>query len=172
MGRLMAVPDGPIYLDTNVFMFAFEETSERSDLLNRLFSVSFGRGIPAFATSELTIAELLVHPFRRQDTPLIEHYQRTVRSSQWLMVMPVNREILETSARLRAEGRKLKLPDAIHVATAFAARARHILTADEGIRFEGDRVAIAATSLGTGEADRLLRPDIPTLTTLLESVSP
>ncbi|TCQ11519.1 putative nucleic acid-binding protein [Rhizobium sp. PP-F2F-G36] len=167
----MADSDGPIYLDTNVFIFASEETSERSDLLNRLFSLSFGRPVPAFATSELTIAELLVHPFKRQDTQLIEQYQRTVRSSQWLMVVPVNREILEQSARLRAEGRKLKLPDAIHVATALAAKARHILTADEGIRFQGDGVG-AATSSGTDEADRLLRPDIPTLTTLLESLSP
>ena len=25
MGQLMAVPDGPIYLDTNVFMFAFDQ---------------------------------------------------------------------------------------------------------------------------------------------------
>ncbi|TCP89614.1 putative nucleic acid-binding protein [Rhizobium sp. PP-CC-2G-626] len=167
----MADSDGPIYLDTNVFIFASEETSERSDLLNRLFSLSFGRPVPAFATSELTIAELLVHPFKRQDTQMIEQYQRTVRSSQWLMVVPVNREILEQSARLRAEGRKLKLPDAIHVATALAAKARHILTADEGIRFQGDGVG-AATPSGTDEADRLLRPDIPTLTTLLESLSP
>ncbi|CZT33756.1 type II toxin-antitoxin system VapC family toxin [Rhizobium sp. 9140] len=167
----MADSDGPIYLDTNVFIFASEETSEQSDLLNRLFSLSFGRPVPAFATSELTIAELLVHPFKRQDAHLIEHYQQIVRSSQWLMVVPVDREILEQSARLRAEGRKLKLPDAIHVATAHAAKARRILTADEGIRFQGDGVD-AATSPGTDEADRLLRPDIPTLTTLLESLSP
>lgn len=166
----MADSDGPIYLDTNVFIFASEETSERSDLLNRLFSLSFGKAVPAFATSELTIAELLVHPFKRRDTQMIEQYQRTVRSSQWLMVVPVNREILEQSAHLRAEGRKLKLPDAIHVATALAAKARHILTADEGIRFQGDGVGVA-TSSGTDEADRLLRPDIPTLTTLLESLS-
>lgn len=51
-----------------------------------------------------------------------------------IRVEPTTREIAARSARLRAQhGRRLRLPDAIVVATADVLRARRLLTTDAGI---------------------------------------
>jgi predicted nucleic acid-binding protein len=52
-----------------------------------------------------------------------------LRSSSTLQVVPITREVLVTAARLRAE-QGLKLPDAIHAATAQLTNCQQFLTND------------------------------------------
>lgn len=106
-----------IYLDTNVFIAAYETRGARSDhawwILNAIEAKEF------FAvTSELTLAELLVGPLGDGDQELAARYQDIVSSGEGLDVVPVNRNVLVEAAMLRSFSRSLKLPDAIHVATA------------------------------------------------------
>lgn len=93
-------------------------------------------------TSEITLAECLVKPFADKDIFAVEAYMAFLGEQPGLPVVPISRSILLSAARLRAET-KLKLPDAIHVATAKWAECSAFITNDRGIRHEdGLRVII------------------------------
>ena len=57
--------------------------------------------------------------------------------SAWLSVLPVERTILIEAARLQAQ-LTLRLPDAIHVATAVAAGCSTLLSNDRRLRVPAD----------------------------------
>ena len=78
-----------LYLDTNAFIFAVEEQSERSNLLMDLFSASEAADRAMLITSELTLAEVLVKPYRNLEDELISRYDAMIRDSAWLDVQPV-----------------------------------------------------------------------------------
>jgi predicted nucleic acid-binding protein len=106
-----------IYLDTNVFIAAYEARGARSDhawwILDAVETGEF-----LAVTSELTLAEVLVGPLQDGDEELAGHYHNIVASDDGLDVAPVDRKVLIEAAMLRSFSRSLKLPDAIHVATA------------------------------------------------------
>lgn len=80
-------------------------------------------------TSELTLAEVLVKPIRENNAGLRDQYERILRTSRVLTVLPITRDVLVAAATLRA-GSSLKLPDAIHAATSIAANCTTHLTND------------------------------------------
>ena len=121
-----------IYLDTNVFIYALEEHPDYVDALAELFDeVDSGR--LTAVTSELTLAEALVKPMTQRDRALQEAYERAVQPGDSLEVVLVSRSVLIQAARLRATT-SLKLPDAIHVATAQIARCDTLLTNDQRLK--------------------------------------
>ena len=76
------------------------------------------------------------------------------------------------SAELRARYRNLKLPDAIHLSAAIAAGCSHFLTGDEGL---SGQMEIVDSRLGTARKSlsiHVIRPDEPTLASLLQSPIP
>ncbi len=81
-------------------------------------------------TSELTLAEALVKPFASGRDDLRQAYLDTLRSGGSLVVAAVSREILIDAARLRGQHQALKLPDAIHAATAQAHGVEFFVTND------------------------------------------
>lgn len=83
-------------------------------------------------TSELTLLETLVAPYRENNQNLIAAYE-TLLTSTDIDLCPVSLDILRRSAKLRA-GQKLKTPDAIHAATAFSANCTHFVTNDPGFK--------------------------------------
>lgn len=87
-------------------------------------------------TSEITMAECLVKPFAEKDIFAIEAYMAFVGEQASLPVVPISRPILLSAAQLRAETR-LKLPDAIHLATAKWAECSAFVTNDRSIK-DGD----------------------------------
>ena len=91
-------------------------------------------------TSEITLAECLVKPFADKNIPAIEIYISLLGEQPSLPVIPISRMILLSAARLRAETR-LKLPDAIHVATAKWAGCTAFITNDRRVR-EGSGVPV------------------------------
>lgn len=123
-----------IYLDTNAFVRAFEgaEDDPISEALVQLFGAEPPDGAPVFLTSEVALCEILVKPLKKGEASLVEHYDALMKSSEWLHVEPVSRDVLISAASLRART-GLKLPDAIHVSTAVQYGCTHFLTADEGI---------------------------------------
>lgn len=161
-----------IYIDTNILISGFEDKSERGDIIGRLFSQAMEQMETPLRTSELTISELLVRPFENRDDRLIQEY-RSAFASSWLQAAPVDRNILELAALIRARRKRVKLPDAIHMATALTSNCTHFLTNDAG--FEGLAESLTGTSenwLGNWLPPKLLRPDLPTLTSLLQSIAP
>jgi predicted nucleic acid-binding protein len=162
---------GAICLDTNVFIMAFEMRSEVSDQLTQIFDRLDGQPEARLVTSELTLSELLVRPIRENDAQRVEQYEAFIAQSRWLNVLPVARSTLYVAATLRAQISNLKLPDAIHIATALGTSCSHILTSDNGIR------GIYSLHKGAQLAEpdpkplTVIRPDAPTLSSILQSLA-
>jgi predicted nucleic acid-binding protein len=157
---LMMQDVGSVYLDTNVFIAAFEADDAAAEKAAQLISMTRYLRRKSLVTSEMTLAELLVLPFRRGDVSLIASYSGLLSSDNTIDVRPADREIFIKSAGLRCNNPSLKLPDAVHLATAILAGCTHMLTADKGIK-----------PLIWGIPFTILRPDKPTLTALIESLS-
>jgi predicted nucleic acid-binding protein len=117
-----------LYLDVNVFIYAMEDLAPLAtvavDVLKLLDS-----GAASAATSELSLAECLVKPIRVDNASLVRVYLQTFGSGPHLTVVPITRDILIAAARLRAVS-SLKLPDAIHLATAALAHCDCVITND------------------------------------------
>ena len=120
-----------VYLDTNIFIYALEGYSAFRPVLTTLFEALDQKALTA-VTSELTLAEALVKPLLDQHAEREAAYLQLLQSTASLMVVPVSREVLIAAAHLRAES-NLKLPDAIHVATAQLTACTYFLTNDSRI---------------------------------------
>ncbi|MDO9417868.1 type II toxin-antitoxin system VapC family toxin [Pararhizobium sp.] len=158
-----------IYLDTNAFIFAVEEQSERSSLLIKLFSSSEEAENVLFVTSELTLAEVLVKPYRNVQEELIDRYDNMIRDSAWLEVQPVVRPTLWYASVLRSQS-QLKLPDAIHLSTAFGSECTHFLTDDRALRVV-DELRHTRFGMTKMKSIEMVPLTIPALTSLLKSLA-
>ena len=162
---------GTIYLDTNIFIMAFETRNEASDRLSEIFAKVDSRSAIHFLTSELTLSELLVRTIRENDTQGIDQYETLFAPGHWLRARPVTRSTLSVAATLRAQNAYLKLPDAIHVATALHEKCSHILTNDRGIKGTYSlHLRVEASSPPTTPLT-VIRPDAPTLSSILQGLA-
>ncbi|MEZ5786385.1 MAG: type II toxin-antitoxin system VapC family toxin [Xanthobacteraceae bacterium] len=110
-----------IYLDANLFVEALEGMNALSEACWRLLE-SGDQGRNSLFTSELSLAEVLVKPLERDEATLAQRYLDLIQSRAGFLVAPVDRSILVFAAHIRkdalARDRSVKLPDAIHLATA------------------------------------------------------
>lgn len=81
-------------------------------------------------SSTITLLEVLVHPYRKEDKELANAYRNILLSSENFLILPVVEEIAERAAELRAEY-GIKTPDAIQVATGIFGGAEVFLTNDD-----------------------------------------
>lgn len=126
-----------VYLDTNVFIFAFEGDVAVSERVKPLVD-AFRSHPGSVVTSELTLAEVLAESARPRSPILKRLYLDFIIWSGIVDLVPIGRNILFDSVDLRsvhksAHGRKLELPDAIHLATAIQKKCHYFISADEGI---------------------------------------
>ena len=119
------------YLDTNVIISVIEATNALGSAQAR-FIERVDAGEVEACTSELTLAECLVKPFAARDLVAIRAFLTFLDGRPVLPVLPIDRAILLSAARLRAQLGN-KLPDAIHVATALAAGCDLFVTSDKGV---------------------------------------
>lgn len=128
MVLLNAIQGKIFYLDTNIFIYAIEGYPDFVDELSQLFDNIDSGNFKAF-TSELTLAEVLVKPLMDGNLEIQAVYQQALQSSEVLEVVVVSRDVLIEAARLRAVA-NLRLPDAIHGATAILSGCETFLTND------------------------------------------
>jgi predicted nucleic acid-binding protein len=127
-----------VYLDTNAIIAIIEGPSADDTGIQRFWTRGLGGDNLQFHTSELSFAELLVIPYRDGNRSLADGYVGFLQEDV-ITVHPVSRAVLDVAAVIRSE-RRMKLPDAIHLATATSARCTHFLTFDRGISdFHGRR---------------------------------
>ncbi len=164
----MTAPRG-IYWDTNVVVALMEQSGIVHDLLWAILEMIEKKPVYV-STSALTFAELKVKPLQQQNFELLRTYEEWSSSRSWLDIWSITPPILDGAALLRATRGGLKLPDAIHLATALHSRCTHFLTADKGI---GDITDLVHPVSGPLDITPLtiLRPDEPTLTSLLKSMA-
>ncbi len=87
-------------------------------------------------TSSLTLAEVLVHPFRNQRFDLAAEYRQLLLGARNLRTIPVSPAIAEQAGELRPRF-SFRTPDAIQVATAIQAGAEWFITNDKKLRVPG-----------------------------------
>lgn len=130
---------GPkVYLDANFFIYALEAVEPWAKVAREILA-ALDHGELTAVTSELSLAECLVKPLELGQTDNVEAYLALLKDRRSLSVPPVHREILVEAARLRARSR-IKLPDAIHAATALRKGCSSFLTNDDRLRIEGIEV--------------------------------
>jgi len=118
-------------LDTAPLIYFVEEHPVYLPVVDPFFE-AVERGDIQAVTSTLTLAEVLVHPYRHGNQSLARHYSRILLNSRNLKTLPVSSEIAAEAARIRATY-GLKTPDAIQLATARVGNATAFLSNDEGL---------------------------------------
>jgi predicted nucleic acid-binding protein len=133
-----------VYLDSNVFIGAVEGTAPDAGAIRALLALADSRpGL--LATSELSLAEVSVIPFehmnlspagstasRRADPAVLARdYGDLIADRPGMLLAHVDRSVLTRAAQVRAADKIIRLPDAIHVATAELCGCTHFLTADK-----------------------------------------
>ncbi len=122
-----------VYFDANIFIYALEGISPFSEELRDVFK-SVDNGQLTALTSELSLAECMVKPFMEKDSAKQATFEKTFTTSDTFEVIPVSRPILKEAALLRATYTALRLPDAIHLATALFRQCTIFLTNDSRMK--------------------------------------
>jgi predicted nucleic acid-binding protein len=123
---LSGLPENPLLLvDAAPVIYRLERHPSLAQRFAPVFDL-LNTGRARFAVTTIAIAEVLAGPFKRGDEALAQRY-RTVLES-W-RVVELNADLAEDAARLRGPF-KLKLPDAIQVASALAINADALVTHD------------------------------------------
>ena len=121
-----AFPAGSLLLvDSAPIIYTLEAHPKFAGRYASLFA-RHAAGELSLAVTTITIAEVLIGPFGAGEESLAKRYRSVLESWQ---VVELTAEIAETAARLRAK-LKLKLPDAIQVASALAVNADALVTHD------------------------------------------
>lgn len=117
-----------VYFDTNCIIYLLERSPTWEALvIARLAKLR--ASADELAVGELSRAECLIGPFRCGDTGLEARY-RAFFADPDVISLPVTVAVLERAARLRAKYHQIKLPDALHLATAIEHGCGFFVTAD------------------------------------------
>ncbi|MGH6768446.1 MAG: type II toxin-antitoxin system VapC family toxin [Xanthobacteraceae bacterium] len=152
----MVTPVRPrVYLDANVFIAAFETQGAHSDHAWWILNAIEGGDLFG-VTSELTLAEILVGPMQDGDDELVQRYQDIISPAECFEVGTVTRAVLIEAGTLRSARRAMRLPDAIHVASARIGGCRFIVSDDRRMSFapEMQVVPLGPFALDIIRADR------------------
>jgi len=98
-------------------------------------------------SSDLALAEVLVKPMADARIDLQEAYKTALQNGGNLNLAPISRSILIEAARLRARYAVLKLPDAIHAATAISAQCNYFVSNDQRFAVVRDLAVLPFTEL-------------------------
>ena len=132
MAGLTALAGKKIYLDANIIIYLMEGFEPFAPILSQLLE-AIEAGQITCVTSEMTLAEVLVRPFKQEVVGLVKVYTDALNDKRLLTLQPVAYQTLMDAAFARAET-GMKLPDAIHVATAVQSSCDVFLTNDKGIK--------------------------------------
>ena len=125
--RLWAnLPQGAsVLVDTAPWIYVLESHPQFADRFVGLFEAA-AKGHVLIALSTITLAEVLTGPFKAGQTALAKRYEKALLQYR---VVDVSAPIAALAAQLRAQYR-LKLPDALQLATALDLGATALVTHD------------------------------------------
>ena len=116
MGLIADAGEGPVALDTPVFIYFIEEDDRFLPLVDPLFE-AIDRGELEAVTSGLTLMETLVLPYQQGERGLADRYEALLTRGRGLRLLELTAPLLRTAAELRAES-GIKTPDALQLAAA------------------------------------------------------
>jgi predicted nucleic acid-binding protein len=118
-----------LYWDASAFITMVENGGVLSERLGTLLEFAIDEEI-SIVTNELTLAELLVRPLREANEDRVYVYRDLIKAAGGIDVRSVSRDILLMTAQIRADHPTIKLPDAVHVATAETSGCEDFLSGD------------------------------------------
>ena len=121
-----------LYIETAPFIYYTERRVGYVEKMQRVF-LAVDQGHILVSTSVVTLVETLMKPLQATNVMLIDRYRQMFYRTQSITLLPVTAQIAESAAYLRARY-NLRTPDALHVATALAARCDAFLTNDLAIK--------------------------------------
>ena len=121
-----------VYFDTNIIIYLIEGLPEYEHQLGEIGFLLERDKLQSF-TSELSLCECLVKPFKSNATKAIDLFRSFLEDSDCFELLAIDKNILIQSAYISAKT-GMKTPDAIHVATAIASHCDTFLTNDKSIR--------------------------------------
>lgn len=129
---LAAIPDGSLVtLDTAPIIYYLQDHPQFAPRFAPVFdAVSQGR--LQVVISAVTLAEVMSGPLRDGNEILASQYREVLTRSPGWQIVSVDEEVAAEAARLRARYR-LRLPDAIQVATAVLSRSYALITHDSAL---------------------------------------
>jgi predicted nucleic acid-binding protein len=133
VGPLTLPPSGLVYVDANAVIYSVEHVEPYLTLLTPLWTTS-GPTSFQIVTSELTLPEVLIRPFRTNNARLETEFRKLLQQTADVRLAPITQGVLERGARLRAAVPSLRTPDAIHAATALIEDCALLVTNDPGFR--------------------------------------
>lgn len=116
-------------IDTNVFIYHFQQHPEFNSLSEKLFNLLAYNKIQAI-TSIITLIELLAY---KESSQKIKTLREEFLSTPNLITMDINQEIGFSAAEIRREY-GFRLPDALQLATCMHANAKAFITNDSGLK--------------------------------------
>ena len=131
MGPLDLPAAGLVYIDANGFIYSVERIEPYRTLLEPMWQQAQDGNI-SIVSSPVLVIEVLVKPFRVGNTE-IEMQYREMFASNAVSLLDAPHAMFEDAGRLRAET-GLKIPDALHVATALRAGCALFVTNDTDFR--------------------------------------
>lgn len=121
-----------IALDTSIFIYYLEDSPRYLNLAKEVFDSIGGAGHMA-STSTVTMAELLVKPYRDSNPTRARAIYGLFASHPRIEWIAPHLLIAQTAAKIRAAHR-LKIPDALQAATAVHASATGLIANDAVFR--------------------------------------
>ena len=118
-------------IDTAPIIYLIETHPDYDGLVTEIFR-RIDQGIITGFTSAITLTEVLTHPLKHGQIHLQREYRDLLLHSANFHTLPVNAEIAEQAAGLRARY-GFRTPDALQVAVAKAAKCQVFLTNDKAI---------------------------------------
>ncbi len=128
MGLMDDVGRGPVGVDTAAFIYLIEESPIFLPVIVPLF-LAADRGEIALVTSAVTLLEVLVVPYRANDTVLADRYETLLTRSRGVALVDISRQHLRHAAELRARF-GIRTPDALQLAAALDAGCSVFVTND------------------------------------------
>ena len=114
-----------VLVDTAPWIYLLEDHADFAPRFLGLFEAA-ERGQIQLALSTITLAEVLTGPFKAGQTALAKRYETALGAYQ---VVPLSVTVASLAAQLRVQYR-LKLPDAVQLATALDIGAAALVTYD------------------------------------------
>lgn len=135
MGLMEDLGEGPIGLDSAIFIYYIEEHSLYLPIIDPVFR-AIDQGRLRGVTSTVTLLETLVVPYRSGHNALAERYEALLTRSRGLELIDIDRPLLRAAALVRATT-GAKTPDALQLTSALSAGCPGFLTNDRRLHAPG-----------------------------------
>jgi predicted nucleic acid-binding protein len=132
MGIAELIRGKRVYFDTMIFIYLIEGSDEFKNQLTEITNILLD-GDTEIVTSELTLCETLVVPFRNNDIKMIDKYRQFIEKSGAFELCPTTLDTYIRASLYRAQF-GLKTSDSIHVATAVEAGCDVFITNDKPLK--------------------------------------